>query len=82
MSLFLSRQRPALLAAGFGVSRLPPCSLLLLWNDGVLKEAALWLETPVAVPREPEMVGADEPSLGLGGVAGDGVDLPEIVPRR
>ena len=54
--------------------------MLLLWNDSVLKEAALRLETPVAASREPEMVGADEPGLGLGGVAGDGVDLPQIIP--
>ena len=63
VSLFLlGRLRPALLAAGPEVSRLllrASCTFLS-WGDDILQMAALRLETPVAVPWIPEVVGADD----------------------
>ena len=84
VSLILRRRQPALLAAGFGVSRSPSCapSSFFLLNDGVFQKAALRIETTVAVAGKPEVVGAHKPRLVLGSAAGHGVDLPRIIPRR
>ena len=78
------RDRPALLAAGFGVSRTPlrSSSSLSPRNNGILQEAFLRVETPVAFAGKTEMVGADQPRLVFGGASGHGVDLPRIVTRR
>ena len=78
------RDRPALQAAGFGVSRPPSCtsSPFFPLNDGIFQKATLRIGTPVAVAGETKVVGADQPRLVLGGVVGHGVDLPRIIPRR